>query len=133
MTPETKAAYFDSYKQLEEHSRLTGIGKPVGYACDGAISADSGAGFSYMPDSGELKQADKEAYAKAIWNLCLDVADTAPYRKMYRDGKQEKIEYKSFLEARTQSDDFVWHYAVGGDEHRVMVYFKDDKLILMIQ
>ena len=128
MEPETNAAYADAYKRLEQHSRLKGIGKPVGYACDGSMSE----GFSYKPNSGTLKQEDKEAYAKAIWNLCLDVADAAPYKKQYRDGKNEKIEYKSILEAMTKSGDFVWHYAVDGKEYRAMVYFKNDNLILMI-
>ena len=128
MTPETNAAYANAYKRLEEHSGLKGIGKPVNYTCDGSM----GKGFSYKPDNNALKQEDKEAYAKAIWNLCLEAATSAPYRKQFKDGKELKIEHKSIAEAMSQTGDFNWYYTVGENELRVMIYFKNDQLFFLM-
>ena len=128
MTPETNAAYANAYKRMEQHSALKGIGKPVDYTCDGTMSE----GFFYKPNNKVLKQEDKEAYAKAIWNLCLDAAKSAPYAKQYRDGKQGKKEHTSIANAMTKTGDFVWHYDVDGVEYRVAIYFKGDTLIFMV-
>ena len=129
ITAETNAAYANAYKRMEESSGLKGIGKPVNYTCDGSM----GQGFTYVPDSKVLKQEDKEAYAKAIWNLCLDAASSAPYAKKFKDGKEMKIEHNSIADAMNKNGDFNWYYTVGEVEHRAIIYFKNDQLYFLIQ
>ena len=132
MTPETNAAYADAYKKLEAHSGFKGIGKPVGYTCDGSMSAGTSFGFSYIPDSKELKQADKEAYAKAIWNLCIDAESSAPYKKQFSGGKELHIEYKSFSETLNKAENYDWHYKIGTVEHRAVFYFKGGEFLFLV-
>ena len=128
MVPETNAAYANAYKRLEGNSGLKGIGKPLNYTCEGAMSQ----GFSYKPDNKVLKQEDKEAYTKAIWNLCLEATSSAPYAKRFQDGKQIKVEHKTIGDAMNKAGDFNWHYTIGDVEYRISIYFKNDQLYLII-
>lgn len=65
----------EKYSEFLEMSGLASIGAPVGYTFDINSRVGQGRMLTFKADSGTIGEDDLAIYVKAVWNLCIDVAD----------------------------------------------------------
>ena len=112
------------YDNVEKLSGIPAIGNPVGYTYAGNADAGDDVQFvTFEPQSGTVADGDIEAYAAALWNLSIDIADNGMLCK-YNLFTKEATEFETLSDARRENGSYAWYYFL--DETVVLVGVKMD-------
>lgn len=110
-------------------SYLTGIGKPVGYTVKGTKASGLITGVKFTPDSGSIADGDLNAYAAAMWNLCIDQVDGGVLGD-HEVGDSDGEVFSTLDDAKKSDEKYTWHYNISGKRIQATIYIEDDMIIL---
>ena len=110
-------------------SYLTGIGKPVGYTVKGTKASGLITGVKFTPDSGSIADGDLNAYAAAMWNLCIDQVDGGVLGD-HEVGDSDGEVFSTLDDAKKSDEKYTWHYNISGKRIQATIYIEDGMIIL---
>ena len=110
-------------------SYLTGIGKPEGYTVKGTKASGLMTGVKFTPDSGSIADGDLNAYAAAMWNLCIDQVDGGVLGN-HEVGDSDGEVFSTLDDAKKSDEKYTWHYNISGKRIQATIYIEDGMIIL---